>query len=235
LAHKSIQLYEKQLTRHWSLIYSMAYRKFTDAGAAEEAITFVTEQLGADDWGRLRKYKPVSEFKTYLMTIVSKLLIDFARKKYGRKRVPKWIKKRGVLWNKIYTLLCIEGLSNNDVTEQMADDDKNPVIVEEAIWLIKEKVTDCGKPLRPAPVQPDSEPVETPEEQLISKETKARIDALNLNSQERLLLRLIYLEGNSVSKAGRILGLNANQVQSKHRRLRIKIRQELEGEDFFQE
>jgi RNA polymerase sigma factor (sigma-70 family) len=132
-------------------------------------------------------------------------------------------------------LLCIERQSNNDVTEQMADDSKNPDIVEEAIWLIKEEVTDCGRPLRPTIIQSDSEPLDThtPEAQLINKETKARIDALNLNSQERLLLRLIYQEGISVSKAGRMLGLNVNQVQSKHRRLLIKIRQELEEEDFF--
>ena len=235
MAHKSIKLYEKQLARHWSLIYSMAYRKFTDTGTAEEAITFVTEELSKDDWRKLRMYKPIAEFKTYLMTVVSNLLVDFARKKYGRKRVPGWIKKRGVLWSKIYMLLCIERQSNNDVAEQMADDQKNPAIVEEAIWVIKEEVTDCGQPLRPMPVQPDTEPVYTPEELLLNKEIKSRITALNLGGQERLLLKLIYQEGESVSKAGRMLGLNANQVQSKHRRLRIKIRRELEGEDFFQE
>ncbi|MDM8543753.1 sigma-70 family RNA polymerase sigma factor [Desulfococcaceae bacterium HSG9] len=237
MAHKSIKLYEKQLGKHWSLIYSMAYRKFTDTGTAEEAITFVTKELGADDWHRLRQYKPVSKFKTYLMTVVSNLLIDFTRKKYGRKRVPEWIQKRGVLWNKIYTLLCIKGQSNNDVAEQMADDNKNPDIVEEAIWEIKEKVTDCGKPLRPTIVESDSEPVDpvTPEDELIKKETEARIKALNLSSKERLLLKLIYKEGNSVSKAGRMLGLNADQAHGRHRRLLIKIRQELEREDFFQE
>jgi len=211
----------------------MSYRKFTDAGAAEEAITYITEQLSKDNWRKLRMYKPVAEFKTYLMTVVSNLLIDFARKKYGRKRVPKWIQKRGVLWIKIYTLLCIEGLSNNDVTEQMADDDKNPVIVEEVIDIIKEKVKDCGKPLRQTPVQPDSEPVYTPEEQLINKEIKVRIEALNLSSQERLLLRLVYSEGNSVSKAGRMLGLNADQAHGKHRRLKERIRQHLEVEELL--
>ncbi len=227
--------YKKQLEKHWQLLYDMAYQKFSDADTAEEAITYITEQLTKDNWRRLRKYKPVSEFKTYLMTVVSNLLVDFARKKYGRKRVPGWIKKRGVLWSKIYMLLCIERQSNNDVAEQMADDNKNPAIVEEAIWVIKEEVTDCGQPLRPMPVQPDTEPICTPEEQLLNKEIKSRIAALNLGGQERLLLKLIYQEGESVSKAGRMLGLNANQVQSKHRRLRIKIRRELEGEDFFQE
>lgn len=48
--------------------------------------------------------------------------------------------------------------------------------------------------------------------------------ALSLCPEERLLLRLVHQEGLSVVAAGRMLGLNANQVSGKFRRLNNRIR-----------
>lgn len=237
MAHTSIKFCERQLAKHWHLIYRMANHKFADTDAAEEAVSYVTEHLTKDNWYRLRMYRPIAEFKTYLIAVVSNLLIDFARQKYGRKKIPQWIKKRGVLWAKIYKLLCIEGLSNTDVTRWMIQEKKNQSIVEDIIQLIRENIPDCGKPLRPVRVEIDAEAVypvsENPEKLLIDKERKAQLAALNLNSQERILLRLIYTEGFSISKAGRMLGLNPDQVHGKHRRLLARIKKELESVNGF--
>ncbi len=47
---------------------------------------------------------------------------------------------------------------------------------------------------------------------------------LSFSADERLLFRLVYIEGLRVSPAGRKLGMNAFQAHGKHRRLLKKIR-----------
>ena len=47
---------------------------------------------------------------------------------------------------------------------------------------------------------------------------------LKLTPEERILLKLVYREGYTVSKAGRCLGLNSNEVHGKHRRSIDKIK-----------
>ncbi|MBF0339332.1 MAG: hypothetical protein HQL95_00035 [Magnetococcales bacterium] len=52
--------------------------------------------------------------------------------------------------------------------------------------------------------------------------------ALQLSSEERLLLRLLYQDGLDVEATARLLGLNANQVYGRQRRLLARIRKAME-------
>ncbi len=52
--------------------------------------------------------------------------------------------------------------------------------------------------------------------------------SLDLDAKERLLLKLCFQEGLSVTRAGKMLGLNANQVHGKLRRLLSRLRQEFD-------
>ena len=51
---------------------------------------------------------------------------------------------------------------------------------------------------------------------------------LELTAEERLLLKLCYQDGLSVTEAGRMLGMNRNQVHGRMRRLFARLRQEFE-------
>ncbi|MEO5351836.1 MAG: hypothetical protein H7835_01300 [Magnetococcus sp. XQGC-1] len=51
---------------------------------------------------------------------------------------------------------------------------------------------------------------------------------LNLSSEERLLLKLIYQDGLEVESAARMLGLNGNQFYGRQRRLLARIRKAME-------
>ncbi len=51
---------------------------------------------------------------------------------------------------------------------------------------------------------------------------------ISLESEEFLLLQLVYRDGLTVSEAGRRLQLNANQVAGKHRRLLQRLRETFE-------
>ncbi len=58
---------------------------------------------------------------------------------------------------------------------------------------------------------------------IFSKKYTPRLDA-----QERLLLKLCFQDDISVTRAGEMLGMNANQVHGKLRRLLARLRDELE-------
>lgn len=49
-----------------------------------------------------------------------------------------------------------------------------------------------------------------------------------LSGQERLLLKLCFQDGVSVSKAGSMLGMNANQAHGRLRRLLVRLREDFE-------
>jgi len=94
-------------------------------------------------------------------------------------------------------------------------------------------------------------PSPTPEQQLLTKEREIFFEllfsisdqgicevpaklgftekiSLDLDAKERLLLKLCFQEGLSVTRAGEMLGLNANQVHGKLRRLLSRLRQEFD-------
>ena len=56
---------------------------------------------------------------------------------------------------------------------------------------------------------------------------KSRI-SIQLNAEERLLLKLCFQDGLTVTKAGKMLGLNGNQTHGKLRRLLTRLREDFD-------
>lgn len=58
---------------------------------------------------------------------------------------------------------------------------------------------------------------------------------LSLSAEERLLLKLCYQDGVSVARAGKMLGLNVNQVHGRLRRLLSRLRESFEQAGVYDE
>ncbi len=131
---------------HWDLINRMAVRRFGSSGLEDEAPLFVLNGLSDNNWKRLRKFSGKSSFRTYLASVTYRLLEDFAREKFGRKRALLWIKKLGGIWLTLFRLLCLERLSIVDAVEYLATRTHavDETAFEEKGWKILENVTDCG-------------------------------------------------------------------------------------------
>lgn len=137
---------EKQLNRHHDLIHRMIDLYFDDENLAEDAATFIFEKLFEDDWKRLRANRQKSSFKSYLTSVVRNLSVDFYRQKFGRlPQAPKWIQRRGFLWERIYIRLCLRRWRPAAIIDHFKMRNKDPALVEEAIFLIRQKMPDCGK------------------------------------------------------------------------------------------
>lgn len=254
---------------HWDMINNLAGRRFHSTTLAEEASLFVLEQLAEDSWKRLKKFSAESSFKTYLASVTFRLLEDFSRKKFGRKRPPAWIQKLGGTWLHLFRLLCLQRVDITEAVERIAQvfiTEKKEAIEQKGLTVL-ENVVDCrshqGKEISIDDAQKQEhsgnhhmlqeQRFEDEEKHLLFKaifkdilttDTKQKVYessqkvvsvGVELKAEERLLLKLCYQDGLSVTEAGRILGYNRNQVHGRLRRLLIRLRHEFEKMDLDRE
>jgi RNA polymerase sigma factor (sigma-70 family) len=257
--------------QHWDLLERLAARRFPSANAASEALLYVGRALEADDWRRVRAFEGKARFSTFIGHVAYNLLEDFARQRYGRVRVPKWVKAMGSLWEQVYRLLCFERASETDVVQKLvasAPGKRSAGLIEEAIGLILEKAPECGQnraetlladpafldhqqPLHPTALQLSPEDLMAARQRaaivtalgeclLAAENPAAERDAvarsfvtklrpqLKLTAEDRLLLKMVYQDGLKVSAAGRLLGLQQDQVHGRLRRLLQSLRNAFE-------
>ncbi len=84
--------------RFMASLDAMAAKRFVQPALAEEATTAMIEALSADHWQRLQGFAGKSQASTYAYTVASRVMEDFARKKFGRPRPPLWLQEMGQAW-----------------------------------------------------------------------------------------------------------------------------------------
>ncbi len=194
----ALEFWKTKLSKNYDLIEKAVQRRFRgDSEMAEEALSYISEKLVEDDMRRLRLYDPKrgAKFQTYLSVLSQRLISRYLEQKKGRFRFPKWLEDQGnALWMKVYRLLCWERNNEIDVVETIkttAPGKRDAIVVNEAIWIIREKYPDCGKS-REKEVQTEDEnyyPEErqnnesafhhlTPEEQVALGQRMALSDAI---------------------------------------------------------
>ena len=138
---------KERVLAHWDLLNRLASRRFNKEGVAEAAALYVMEQLAENDWQRVRQFSGRSRFVSYLSSVVYRLLEDYSRKHFGRKKVPGWVSKMGGIWIILFRLLCFERFPFNDAVLIAADRRKD--LQNEKIEQVAEKILgeipDCGQ------------------------------------------------------------------------------------------
>jgi DNA-directed RNA polymerase specialized sigma24 family protein len=257
---KSVQ---DRFFQHFHLLEYLSRRRFKNDVLAEEARNYVLDALSVNNWEKMRNYRDTGSFKAYLAQVIVRLLEDFARRRFGRKRPPAHVVVRGSLWVRLFQLMCIEGYSPSAASAVVTDELPPPVEANNicrAARSIVESVVDCGAKLSEISYDEQSTDAEPagdllhalpPEEFLEETRYAALLDELRdffredgatdsgrtlasvphcekllrdraqLQSEERLLLRLIYQDGLTVTAAGKVLGYTAAQAHGRlHRLLR---------------
>lgn len=138
--------WKEKILANWGLINRLAVRRFGDSPLAEEAALSVMNQLMEADGQRLHGYKGRAPFTAFLAAVSWRLLEDFSRRRFGRRRPPLWIRNLGGIWLQLYTLLCLERLNIMDavaLVRQQGTNDRD-IEPEDAAWTIRQQVLDCG-------------------------------------------------------------------------------------------
>ncbi len=129
---------------HWNHIDKLARDSFPNDNQQMEAAEYVQKTLAADDWKKLRTSKANGKKLTaFLTTVISRLLIDFRRNKFGRDRPNTWLKQqKDPIYGKAYQLLVKEKYSKREVVEILltTETDRQRWKIEE---VVDEVATKC--------------------------------------------------------------------------------------------
>ena len=124
----------------------LAARRFGQGGLAEEATTYVIEQLSADSWGKCKTFKGDAKPQTFLHTLSSNYIEEFARKRFGRPRPPSWLQRQGDLWVRLWKMLCLERQMVPAVVDRLsAEKLRESEFLDDIIRTIKARIPTCGE------------------------------------------------------------------------------------------
>jgi len=226
-------------------IEAICKRHFSNENDQNESYIFIIDSLKADDFKRLRAYKGQSKLTTYLYSLINALIIDFRRKKYGRRRIPAGVARLGTWAEAVYRLVCwqkfsfddaydflqIEGLfegSYEQYTEEIAPIQKAPCRENPTFQSLNEVGSKSLQNINGA----RSNPLES----LIGKLDRIRrIKALKiirettakLSQEDQLLVRLVYGSEQSVKAAANMIGFSASSARRRLKSLLNRYRERL--------
>lgn len=226
-------------------IEAVCRRHFSNENDQNESFVFIIDSLKADNFRRLRAYKGKSKLSTYLYSLINSLIIDFRRKKYGRRRIPAGVAKLGKWAEAVYRLVCWQKFTFDDAYDFLH--------IEGLFEGPYERYIKAIAPIRKAPcrenpffqsideINPDSlqntnGSGSNPLELLICKlDHQRRIKALRiirettakLSQEDQLLVRLVYGSEKPVKTAAHIIGVSLSSARRRLKCLLIQFRKQL--------
>ena len=174
-----------------------------------------------------------------------------ARAKYPRARPPQWLRRLGDMWLQIWRRLCLKRDAVESIVDALGDRDAARCEeIRGAAAQIRARIPNCGQVVaeesadlgdemavsQDAMRALDSATAETllniaaemlqgdaPVALAESAKTALR-EALAMEDDDRLLLKLVYDEGMKVAAAARALGMTRKQASRRHLALLDQLR-----------
>lgn len=204
---------------------------------ANDCFLFVCERLAGNNCRRLRAFRPdgKAQFSTWLRAVVRNLCLDWYRSKYGRRGLFRSIASRDAIDQEIFAATFLRGssvyeiwldLSRKGLSLSYADIEKRieqlrGLLTNRQVWLVSTARTnlearasdqDEAIQLRDGSPSPETLAILRETESLVRKALK------RLDTTDRILLRLRYLEGLPLAEVARLVGLK--DAQTADRRVR---------------
>ncbi|HEV2115545.1 MAG TPA: sigma-70 family RNA polymerase sigma factor [Terriglobales bacterium] len=227
------------LERYSGLIYHVVLTFDRDPDRSGNCFLFVCEQLSANDFRRLRKFKLAGRatFSTWLCAVARNLCLDWHRKEHGRYRVFASVAQRSAADQILFELVFRQDFSIEEAREELSRrrirlsfaeveeriNELRRCVTSRQLWLLSSgKVAadamdsgeEGGHAIEPVDPAPDPEAV------AVLRQTHARLSAAlgSLSDSDRLVVRLRYQEGLTLQQVARLVGLK--DAQTADRRLR---------------
>lgn len=216
------------LDEYTPLIRHVVRRHEHDPAEADDTFNYVCEALSDGGFRRLRSFRPdgPARFRTWLIAVVANLCRDWRRRRRGRVRLVQAVAQLPALDQQVYRLMFVQGYSRADCLVALAP--RFPGLTDSVVAQVSARLFGLLTPQqrwqlssRPhAPIRNGSRSgkieddpmtwVEAgepgPEEVTAALQEQQRLrQALSgLTPQQRLLLRLRYEQGLTLSEVARL-------------------------------
>jgi hypothetical protein len=163
---------------------------------AEEALSYVSEKILIDNKKCLQDYDPSRNATAYFCFVIRRIIRDFRVQKWGRFRPPKsLLKQPNFLLVLVYKLLCWGKMPEEAVVEQLMDSGRDPELIKEAIWIIRDTYKNCeNAKFQEIPIEDEDSGTERQDHNFIevSQAVGENPEDMLLNKQLQYLVRFIF-------------------------------------------
>ncbi len=134
---------------HWNFMTSLARKRFpNDNDMGDQALSYVLDKLEEQEWQRVIGWDGCGSFATFLAVLVTRLMTDFVRMKFGYHRPPAWIKeKKDVIWKKTFKLCTVDKYERRETIELLRSD-SSEMSREEIEEMVNTVYSKCTKQAR---------------------------------------------------------------------------------------
>ena len=216
------------LRRYSSLILQVARRFESEEQRISDCFLYACAQLSDNDFRRLRSFRPdgPAQFRTWLISVVTNLCIDWRRKVSGRLRPVAAIACLPELDQLVYRLIYVRGMTRGQCLQSLGD--RYPDLTEAKLGEINAKLFVLLTPrqrwqlssrtrrsisldelAQPEPDEPGFQPEEPgPGPDLLAafEQERELVEAAlaQLPPRKRLLLRLRYQQDLTLEEVARL-------------------------------
>ena len=226
------EILERELGRIRRIIDFVAARHRLDPTEREDFGSYVTFKLLEDDCRRVRQFRGESRLETYLNVVVQRLFLDFRAERWGKWRPSTRARALGKPAVLIERLLYRDGLFQSEVLQSLG---QHGIHLEpEAFETLVREI-----PYRPRrrQVGPESlsdvfegEGLSEAERSIAAYRIEAALRGAlgELTAEERVLLKLRFLDGCTVKEIASAVGRSERPLYPRLRRLFRRLRSSLE-------
>lgn len=257
-----VQIFEEHYNDIKKVIHSVSRKKTNQPQEIEECVSYIFEEIVKNDYAILRNFSDDgrAQLRTYLYTVINRLLIDKFRKEgtldavggtKGYFRASVHAKRLGIFAERLERLL-FQKKHNLDESYQILNNDPEftwtfeyTSKIANELWRPDKIVTEAHEGIEEIPsTKSESNLNENPEKALENKhlESKGAIIENSLEKalqgfshEESLMLKLRFTSQKSVSQISRILGQSRKVVDRKIRDLLNRLRDILLSKGMTQE
>ena len=130
---------------HWNFMTSLARKRFpNDNDMGVQALNYVLHKLEEQEWQRVIGWDGCGSFATFLAVLVTRLMTDFVRMKFGYHRPPTWIKeKKDAYWERTFKLCTVDKYERREAIEVLCSgtSEMSREEIEEMVNIVYSKCT----------------------------------------------------------------------------------------------
>ena len=232
------------LERYADVVYRAAQRATSDPDEARNLAADVLERMRADWPEVLRSFLASArgeraDFSVWLAVVARRLAIDCLRSRYGRRTVPAGIRRAAPWLRRAWRLRVVEERPLEEVWSSLRSLEGAPPSVGELALEIapyEGPQTPTGMARAKPPGLGEFEPASAPSPAASGGREQLSKVLAKLSGDDRLLLRLYFLEGASAEALRRLHGsATRSQVYNRIHTLLGKIRVQLESQGLSME